>query len=267
MVYSLWTAAGGMSGQQLNIDSIANNLSNVNTIGYKKSRTDFQDLFYQTYKTAGTRSDLNSTYPVGIQVGGGSKPSSTQVLFAQGNLQKTGVKSDLCINGEGFFRVKMQDGSIAYTRDGSFKIDSEGYLVNSNGYYLDPPIQFDDDFIKESIKIMQNGDVYYKSSSMEKDDEFYLAGRILLTRFVNPAGLSRVGKNLYKQTSGSGNSFDGIASTLGYGSIQQGFLEMSNVQIVEELVSMIVAQRAYEFNSKAIQTTDSMLMTAVNIKR
>ncbi len=267
MIRSLWTSASGMTAQQLNIDTISNNLSNVNTTGYKKVRADFEDLIYQNLRLPGTPSSINTEYPTGVQVGLGVKPASTQKLFSQGTPQRTENKLDIAIFGEGFVKVRLNDGTFAYTRNGSLKIDSNGDIVTSDGYYIEPPLRFDLDVLQNSINISENGMVSYKTGSMPPDGQAKIAGELKLYRFVNPAGLKSIGKNLLKESSASGQEFEGIPGEQGFGKVQQGFLEMSNVQIVEEMVNMIVAQRAYEFNSKAIQTSDSMLGTAVALKR
>ncbi len=264
MMRSLWTAASGMIGQQFNIDTIAHNLSNVNTAGYKKGRPDFEDLLYQTIRSAGTPATRDTLVPTGIQVGHGVRPAATQKLYTQGSLQNTGNVLDLAIEGEGFFRVQLYDGSFGYTRDGTFKIDSNGQVVNSNGYKLSPEIIMPEGFVFSDISISQDGLVTVKRAG---DDAIIEVGQIRVYRFVNPAGLKNVGQNLVKPTAGSGPPIEGRPGYTGMGRLQQGFLEMSNVQIVEEMVSMIVAQRAYELNSKAIITADSMLATANGLKR
>ncbi|MFC1503908.1 flagellar basal-body rod protein FlgG [Spirochaetota bacterium] len=264
MVRSLWTAASGMIGQQFNIDTIANNLSNVNTTGFKKTRADFEDLLYQTLKIAGTPATEDTVVPTGIQVGHGVKPAATQKMFKQGSLQNTGNVLDLALEGDGFFGVLMPDSTYAYTRDGSFKIDSNGQIVNSNGLKLSPEIVLPDDFQFETISISQEGNVTAKVAG---SDDIIEVGTINTYRFVNQAGLQAIGGNLYKITEATGGAIEGIAGLEGQPRIHQGFLEMSNVQVVEEMVNMIVAQRAYELNSKAVTTSDSMLATAINIKR
>jgi len=264
MVRSLWTAATGMNGQQANIDTVSNNLANVNTSGYKKQRVEFEDLLYQTVKTAGTPATEDTITPVGVQMGHGVKVASTLRMFDQGSLQNTGNSSDLAIQGEGFFRVLQYDGSYAYTRDGSFKIDADRQLVTSNGLKVLPELTFPDGYRQDTINISQDGRVTVRVADLDDPVE---VGQVELYRFQNPAGLSSVGENLYKQTPASGNSIAGRPGFEGFGKSIHKMLEMSNVSTVSEMVSMIVAQRAYEFNSKAIQTTDSMLQTAANLKR
>lgn len=265
MMNSLWTAASGMHAQQFNIDTIANNLSNVNTIGYKKGRADFEDLLYQKHELAGTPTTIDTVHPTGVQIGLGVKVAATQKMHDQGNLQVTGNKLDMAIQGEGFFRIQLPDGSLGYSRDGAFKLDSNGQVVTSNGYRLEPPIILPANFVIESLKIDENGKVTVKVGG---SDETIPVGRgVELFRFVNPAGLSNIGKNLYKETPASGVAIAGEPGKRGMGTVNQGIVEMSNVKVVEEMVSMIVAQRAYEMNSKAIQTSDSMLGTATSLKR
>lgn len=264
MVRSLWTAATGMVGQQFNIDTIANNLSNVNTSGFKKNRADFEDLLYQTIRTAGTPATEKTLVPVGEQVGHGVRVAATQKLFLQGSLQATGNVSDVAIEGEGFFRVLRYDGSYGYTRDGSFKIDSNGQFVTSDGYRLLPELVMPENFIRETITISQDGLVTVKVPGF---DDPLDVGQFVLHRFVNPAGLNALGQNLFLETPGSGSAIPGLPGREGHGELIHRFLEMSNVQPVEEMVNMIVAQRAYEMNSKAIQTSDTMLGIANNLKR
>ena len=264
MMRSLWTAASGMVGQQFNIDTISNNLSNVNTTGFKKQRAEFEDLLYQTVLMAGTPATEITEVPTGIQVGHGVKVSATQKMFEQGSLQNTENKLDLALEGEGFFKVLLYDGSIAYSRDGSFKLDSNRQVVTSQGYLLDPPIVLPDNFIMNTLSVSQDGRVTVK---IVGSDDPIDVGQLELARFVNPAGLQSIGGNLYKTTPASGDEIAGQPGIDGMAKTHQGFLEMSNVKVVEEMVNMIVAQRAYEVNSKAIQTSDNMLGTAIALKR
>ena len=264
MMRSLWTAASGMIGQQFNIDTIANNLANVNTTGFKQNRADFEDLLYQTERLAGTPATEQTVIPTGIQVGHGVKPAATQKIFTQGALQSTGNVSDIAIEGEGFFRVLQYDGTYGYTRDGSFKIDSSGQIVNSNGLRLLPEIILPEGFVHDSLSISQDGRITVKIAGSDDPIE---VGQIEVYRFVNPAGLQAIGENLLKQTNGSGEAIPGRPGFDGMGKVLQSFLEMSNVSVVKEMVNMIVAQRAYELNSRAIQTSDNMLATATTLKR
>ncbi|MDR0487182.1 MAG: flagellar basal-body rod protein FlgG [Treponema sp.] len=266
MVRSLWTGASGMIGQQANIDTISNNLANVNTHGYKKQRADFEDLIYQTVKVAGTPATEDTVIPVGIQMGHGVKLADTQRVFSQGSLQQTDVPTDMAITGEGFFRIQMYDGSWAYTRNGNFKVDSDGRMVNSNGYWLLPDIIMPELFLPDSINVTKDGRVSVK---IPEDGDLVEVdvGRIELYRFPNPVGLTAVGENLFKVTQASGEAVPGRPGYEGMGQIQHKFLEMSNVAVVQEMVNLIVAQRAYEFNSRTIQTSDNMLGTATTLKR
>ena len=264
MMRALWTAATGMNGQQFNIDVISHNLANVNTTGFKKSRAEFEDLLYQTLKIAGTPATEETVVPTGTQVGLGVKVSSTQKMYDQGSLQNTGNLLDLALEGRGFFQVQMPDSSLAYTRDGSFKIDASGQMVNSNGLRLLPEIAFDENIDPKSIAISKMGLITARDIAT---DEIIDIAQITTHRFINPAGLSSIGDNLYKETEGSGPAITGLPGIEGQPSVIQSFLEMSNVRVVDEMVNMITAQRAYEFNSKAIQSSDSMLQTAINLKR
>lgn len=265
MVRSLWTAATGMNAQQFHIDTISHNLSNVNTTGYKKNRVDFEDLLYQHQVLAGTPATPVSEIPTGVNVGVGVRPAATQKIFEMGSLQATGHKLDMAVsNSVGFFKVQTPDGGFAYTRDGSFKIDSNRQVLTSNGYLLEPPLLLPENAILETLTISEQGEV---TVNIGDDIRSTTIGQIELNRFVNPAGLKAIGKNLFRETSASGPEIPGTPGLNGFGSILQGFLEMSNVNLADEMVNMIVAQRAYESNSKAIQTSDSMLATAIALKR
>jgi flagellar basal-body rod protein FlgG len=264
MVRSLWTAATGMNGQQSNIDAISNNLSNVNTTGFKQQRVEFEDLIYQNEKLAGTPATEDTVTPVGIQQGHGVKVGATQRIMSQGSLQNTGVCTDIAIVGDGFFRVQKYDGSYAYTRDGSFKVDSSGQLVTSNGLRVMPEIILPEGYDVQTLTVSQDGRVGVKVNG---GTEPVQVGQIEMYRFPNEVGLKADGDNLYQVTNASGDPIANRPGFDGMGKLEHKFLEMSNVSVVNEMVQMIVAQRAYEFNSKAIQTTDSMLSTAVNLKR
>ncbi len=264
MMRSLYTAASGMTGQQFNIDTIANNLSNVNTTGFKKNRPDFEDLLYQTTRVAGTPATEETLVPVGVQVGHGVRVAATQKIYTQGSLQNTGNVGDIAISGEGFFRVLLYDGSFGYTRDGAFKIDSNGQFVTSNGYRMMPEVILPEGFIRESVTVNQDGRV---TVLVPGSDDPIEVGQIDLFRFVNPAGLHAVGENVLKVSSASGDPIGGRPGFDGMGSLEHRFIEASNVEVVDEMVNMIVAQRAYELNSKAIQTSDTMLGIANNLKR
>lgn len=264
MMRSLWTAATGMTGQQFHMDTIANNLSNVNTTGFKKNRADFEDLLYYTEKIAGTPATQVSVVPTGIEVGHGVKVAATQKMWQQGSLQQTSNTFDMALEGEGLFKVKLIDGSDGFTRDGTFKIDSNRQLVNSNGYTLDPPIVLPEGFIRGDVAISEDGRVTCKVAGSDENVE---VGQIMTYRFINPAGLQAIGGNLYKTTVASGEAIEGRPAYDGMAKLHQGFVEMSNVNLVDEMVEMIVAQRAYEVNSKSVITSDSMLNTAINMKR
>lgn len=265
MLRSLWTAATGMTAQQYQIDTVANNLSNVNTIGFKKNRADFEDLIYQQQVLAGTPATAVSEIPTGVYVGHGTRVAATQKLFEIGSLQHTGNKFDMAVASEvGFFKILMPDGTFGYTRDGSFKIDSRQQVVTSNGYLLEPPITLPPGAINNTFSVSESGEASVKIGDDLRPTRI---GQIDLFRFVNPAGLQAIGKNLFKETVASGPEIQGTPGLEGMGSVLQGFVEMSNVKIVEEMVNMIVAQRAYESNSKSITTSDSMLGTAIAMKR
>jgi flagellar basal-body rod protein FlgG len=251
---------------QAKTDTIANNLANVNTTGYKKMRADFEDLIYQTVRTAGTPATEDTVVPVGVQMGHGVKLADTQRIFTQGALQSTDVPTDLAITGEGFFRMQMYDGTYAYTRNGNFKVDETGRMVDSNGYWLQPDILMPEGFLPESITVTKQGRVSVKVPQIDENDPIEV-GQLELYRFPNPVGLTAVGENLFKVTQASGEAIPGQPGSEGMGTLQHKFLEMSNVSMVQEMVDLIVAQRAYEFNSKTIQTTDNMLGTATTLKR
>ena len=261
---SLWTAASGMVGEQFHIDTISNNLANINTTGFKRTRPEFEDLLYQTQRLAGTPSSEVTQNPIGIQTGLGVKVSGTQKFYTQGSLQQTGNVLDIAIEDEGFFAVEMPDGTTAYTRDGTFKIDANRDIVTSQGYYLLPKTQLPDDFEITSLSITPTGTVSVKVSGENDPREI---GNITLQRFINPTGLTNLGENLVKESPASGSPVEGIPTQQGFGALRQSFLEMSNVSAITEMVDMIVAQRAYEFNSRAIQTSDNMLGSAVSLKR
>jgi flagellar basal-body rod protein FlgG len=255
-----------MIGQQANIDTISNNLANVNTHGYKMMRADFEDLIYQTVKTAGTPATEDTVVPVGIQMGHGVKLADTQRVFSQGSLQATDVSTDVAIAGEGFFRIQMYDGSWAYTRNGNFKVDSDGRLVTSNGYWVLPDIIMPEGFLEQKISVSADGRVMVIVPSIDENNPIDV-GQIELYRFPNPVGLTAIGENLFRVTNASGEPIPGRPGYEGMGSLEHKYLEMSNVSVVREMVNLIVAQRAYEFNSRAIQTTDNMLGTATTLKR
>jgi len=251
-----------MIGQQSNMDVIANNLANVNTTGHKKHRAEFQDLMYQTIRRAGTTTGDDYQVPTGTLQGHGVRLSATNTIHTQGNFQHTGNPTDMAIEGEGYFQVTLPDGTIGYTRDGSFKLDSDGRIVTSDGYPIEPEMTVPDNAIE--ITISAEGRVEVTIAGEADAEEI---GQIELARFVNPPGLANIGKNIYLQTAASGEPITNVAGTDGTGTVVQNYLEMSNVQVVEEMVNMIVAQRAYESNAKAITTSDSMLEIANGLKR
>jgi len=260
MMRSLWTAATGMNAQQLNIDVISNNLANVNTASFKKSRAEFEDLMYQTMRVTGSATEGDNQIPVGIQVGMGVRPVAVHKFFTQGDFQNTGNALDIAIEGEGFFQVEVGD-QIMYTRAGAFKLDSDGTIVTANGYVLQPEFTVPAD--TASISVSEDGHIV----ALDADSNELAAADIPLYTFINPAGLDSRGRNLYTPTEASGDPVEGVPGEVNVGTLAQGFLEMSNVEVVDEMVNMIVGQRAYEMNSKAVQTSDSMLQTAVNLKR
>ncbi|MCL6582446.1 MAG: flagellar basal-body rod protein FlgG [bacterium] len=262
MIRSLWISASGMEAQTLNIDVISNNLANVNTTGFKRSRADFQDLLYQTLRPAGASSSLGTQVPTGIELGQGARAVAVQKLFLQGDYQKTENELDLAIEGDGFFQVIKPNGEMAYTRSGALKLDSQGRLVTSDGFPIAPEITIPAD--TEKINIGSDGLVSVKLAGQESFTEL---GSIELVNFPNPSGLSSIGRNLYERTGASGDPVAGTPGQDGLGTIAQGYLEMSNVSIMEEMVNMIIAQRAYEVNSKAMQTADEMMRLASNVKR
>jgi flagellar basal-body rod protein FlgG len=262
MIKALWTASTGMEAQQTNIDIISHNLANVNTTGFKKSKADYQDLLYQEIKTAGSASSPSTMLPTGLEIGQGVKTVSTEKIFSQGSFKETENELDLAIDGEGFFQVTTPDGTVAYTRSGEFKLDSEGRVVTSEGYPIEPSITIPSDAL--TVTISTDGIVSVTQSGSTSSTE---VGNIELARFVNPAGLQSIGGNLYLPTTASGDATTGAPGAEGLGMLTQGYVEMSNVSVVEEMVNMIAAQRAYEMNSKAIQTADEMLQNANSMKR
>ncbi len=254
MIRSLWIARTGLDAQQTQMDVIANNLANTSTNGFKKSRAIFEDLLYQTVRQAGAQSSQQTQIPAGLQIGTGAKPVSTERIFTQGNLQQTGNSLDVAINGTGFFQILMPDGSTAYTRDGSFHQDNQGQLVTASGYPLQPSITIPQN--ATSVTIAKDGTV---SITQQGTTAATQIGSIQLVSFINNAGLQSIGENLYLETSASGTPTPNTPGTNGLGVLNQNYVETSNVNVAEELVSMIQTQRAYEMNSKAISTSDQML--------
>ena len=262
MQRALWIAASGMEAQQLNVDTIANNLANVNTTAFKRSRAEFQDLLYTTLISPGASSSASTRFPSGAQVGHGAKVSAIKKVFSQGDFQRTDNPLDLIIEGSGFFKVLLPDGTTTYTRDGAFSTNSDGIVVNAQGYTLDPPVNIPPDALR--ITVGADGTVSVDQPGQTTPSQ---VGTIELARFANPSGLSASGGNLFLPTSASGEPTLGSPGTDGFGAIGQGFIEMSNVSVVQELVTMIAAQRAYELNSRAVRASDEMLSNLNNLVR
>jgi len=262
MIRAMRTAASGMYAQKLNVDNIANNLANVSTTGFKKAKLEFQDVLYEVMRMAGATSEVGFEVPVELQIGYGARPVATQRIFSQGNLVNTGHPFDLAIQGDGFFMITLPDGTDAFTRDGAFKLSRDGDLVTSDGYLVTAAITIPPE--AEEMFVGVDGTVTIRNAG---ETEVTEVGQITLAKFLNPAGLTAVGGNLYLQTTASGDFIEGVPGEDGLGQIKSGFLEMSNVETVEEMVNLIVAQRSYEINSKAIQTAEDMMQIANNLKR
>ncbi len=254
MIKSLWTAKTGLESQQVKLDVIANNLANVSTNGFKRSRAVFEDLLYQNLRQPGAQNDVQNRLPSGMQVGTGVRPVATERLHTQGGLQHTGSSRDLAINGQGFFQVRLVDGSAAFTRDGSFQLDENGQMVTANGYPLEPAI-----FIPENALSVSIGEDGIVSVTQPGINEANQVGQITVSTFVNSSGLESIGGNLYRETASSGARNDTIPGVNGAGRLFQEYVEVSNVNVVEEMVNMIETQRAYEINSRAVKTSDEML--------
>ncbi|AFI05018.1 flagellar basal-body rod protein FlgG [Helicobacter cetorum] len=262
MLRSLYSATSGMLAQQTHIDTTSNNIANVNTSGFKKQRADFNDLFYQALQYAGTNTSNTTLSPNGMEVGLGVRPSAITKMFSQGSPKETENNLDIAITGKGFFQIQMPDGTIAYTRSGNFKLDDQGNIVTSEGYLLIPQITLPQDTTQVNIGV--DGTV---SVTQGLQTNSAVIGQITLANFVNPAGLHSMGDNLYAITNASGDAIVGAPDSQGLGRLRQGFLELSNVRLVEEMTDLITAQRAYEANSKSIQTADAMLQTVNSLKR
>ncbi|PAU79040.1 flagellar basal-body rod protein FlgG [Halomonas salipaludis] len=254
MIKSLWTAKTGLESQQVQMDVISNNLANVGTNGFKRSRAVFEDLLYQNLRQPGAQNDIQNALPSGMQVGSGVRPVATERLHNQGGLEQTENSRDLAINGKGFFQVLMPDGATAYTRDGSFQLDQNGQMVTANGYPVEPAIILPENAL--SVSVGEDGIVSVTQPGSTQSLE---VGQLSLATFVNPTGLESIGGNLYLETTASGPMNETIPGMNGAGRLMQGYVETSNVNVVEEMVSMIQTQRAYEINSKAVQTSDEML--------
>ncbi|WP_028585495.1 flagellar basal-body rod protein FlgG [Desulfogranum mediterraneum] len=257
---SLWTATTGMSAQNLNMDVIANNLANVSTSGFKRSRADFQDLLYQIMKVPGSPTSDDTKSPTGIQVGLGVKTAAVAKVFTEGDLIQTDNELDVAIEGKGFFQVDLPNGNTAYTRAGNFKLDGDGRMTTSDGYPLQPEIVIPEG--ANQITISETGVV---SAILDDDTESTELGNIDLATFINDAGLVAIGRNLFRETESSGTATIGTPGSDGYGQLLQGFVENSNVNLVEELAHMITAQRAFEVNSKVVSTADQMMQTVTNL--
>lgn len=262
MIRALYTAATGLNAQETNIDVISNNLANVNTTGYKKSRADFQDLMYQQVVEPGAPTSTGTQSPSGVQVGLGVRTASVQKMFEQGDLKSTGGQLDFAVEGDGFFSVQMPDGTTSYTRSGSFQLNQQGQLVTNDGFIISPGITVSADTV--AITVAADGTVSTRTPGQATPSS---VGQLTAVRFPNNAGLRATGRNLYEETASSGTPTSGIFSENGFGRLSQGFLESSNVSVVEQVVNMITAQRAYEAASKGISTADEMLGQAISLKR
>ena len=259
---SLYTASTGMLGMQTQVDTIANNIANVNTIGFKKSRAEFADLMYNVMEYAGTSTSSTTQSPVGMEVGLGVRPTAVNKIFSEGSLKQTNNQLDLAITGQGFFEMQLPDGTPVYSRNGAFKIDNTGTVVNSDGYTLIPQIVIPPNATNISIGIDGIVTVIQTGQAVATQ-----VGQINTTNFINPAGLHALGNNLYTETGSSGQPVSGTPGLNGLGTLRQGFVELSNVQLVVELTDLITGQRAYDSNSKIITTSDQMLQTTNNLKR
>ena len=261
MLKAFSTAATGMSGQEMMVNVIANNLANINTTGFKRSNINFQDLLYIKMSQAGAEVASGISSPIGLEIGSGVRPSSTVKLFSVGELVNTGRPLDIAIYGDGFLQVTMPNGETRYTRDGSLQMNADGQIVTSTGYFIEPAITIPTDAV--GIDIGKDGTVNVTAAAGTQS----VVGTLQLVRFPNPAGLSNEGDNMYAETTASGTAVSGTAGVNGFGAIQSSMLEKSNVQMVTELVSLITAQRAYEINARAIRAGDEMLRTATTIGR
>ena len=260
MLRALYSSAAGMQAQQTNLDVIANNLANVNTTGFKKNKAEFQDLLYQTTRAPGADQGGGNQLPTGVQIGHGSRLVATSKIFTNGELTQTGERLDVAIQGDGFFEVQLPDGTKGFTRDGGLKSSADGRITTSDGLVLQggfQPIPAG----TTAISISPSGEI---STTGANGTQTF---RVQLARFSNPSGLQSMGRNIYKETPASGAPEVGNPGENGYGELQQGFLEMSNVKVVEEMVNMIIAQRAYEVNSKAVQASDEMMQLSNNLRR
>ena len=254
MIKSLWTAKTGLESQQTKLDVISNNLANVSTNGFKRSRPVFEDLLYQNMRQPGAQNNIQDRLPSGMQVGTGVRAVATERLHTQGGLEQTENSRDLAINGEGFFQVLLPDGTVGYTRDGSFQLNENGQMVTANGYPVEPAIFLPENAL--SVNVGEDGTVSVRQPGVAIDNE---VGQITVSTFINPAGLQSIGGNLYLETGASGAPNENMPGMNGAGRLFQGYVETSNVNVVEEMVNMIQTQRAYEINSRAVSTSDEML--------
>ncbi|MBO6575835.1 MAG: flagellar basal-body rod protein FlgG [Rhodothermales bacterium] len=261
MLRALYTAALGMSAQQQGVDNIANNLANANTTGFKRTNLVFQDLLYENVQSAGIEEGVDPASTSSLQIGQGAAAIASVKSFVQGSLNDTGNALDLAMNGDGFLQVKRPDGSIAYTRDGTLTMNADGLIVTQSGLVLEPEIQVPPEVAE--LRIAQDGQVFVR---LQNEPNGFELGQIELARFTNPAGLNPIGGNLYEQTDTSGEPFIGTPGQDGLGTIMQGYLEASNVDVVQEMVNLITAQRAYEINSKMVTTSEQMLQIANQLK-
>jgi len=263
MIRALFSAASGMTAQQMNVDNIAHNLANANTVGFKQRRAQFQDLLYQSLVQPGAAAGAQTVVPTGLQLGLGARPSSNEIIFTQGNFQATGNPLDLVIQGKGFFQVRRPNGELAYTRAGNFHLDRDGNLVTADGDALEPQITLPPE--SQAVSIAADGTVSYMQPGQTAAQ---LAGQIQLANFTNPAGLNSIGRNLYAPTDASGEPAVGNpGGQEGLGALQQGYVEASNVSVVEEFISLILSQRAYEANSKVVKAADEMYQQVNQLSR
>src|SRR5690349_2058296 len=263
MIRALYSAASGMTAQQMNVDNIAHNLANANTVGFKMRRTQFQDLLYQNLVQPGSSAGAQTVVPTGLQLGLGTRPSSNEIIFSQGDFQQTSNPLDMVIQGRGFFQIRRPNGELAYTRAGNFHLDRDGNVVTAQGEALEPQITIPPD--AQSISIATDGTVSFTQPGQTATQ---LAGQIQLANFPNPAGLNSIGRNLYLPTDASGDATVGSpGGQEGMGTLQQGYIEQSNVSVVEEFINLIVAQRAYEANSKVVKASDEMYQMVNNLRQ
>lgn len=263
MMRALYSAASGMTAQQLNVDNIANNLANANTTGYKSRRSNFEDLLYQTMSSAGSAASSSGALPVGLQIGLGTRAVSNEMIFTQGNLNETDNSLDIAIQGRGFFQIRQKTGDLAYTRAGAFTLDRDGNIVTAQGDYVEPQIRIPPE--AQEISVATDGTVSYTLPGQTQSQQ---AGQLRLANFQNPAGLNSLGANLYAPTDASGDAVLGVPGDQGgTGTLRQKYVEQSNVNVVQEFINLIVSQRAYEANSKVVQAADTMSQQVNNLSR